>query len=48
MAWEVGISRYKLLNIGWINKILSYSPGDYMQYPVISHNGKEYITEKNA
>ena len=39
-GWEVGISRYKLLYIGWINKILPYSTGDYKQYPVISHNGK--------
>ena len=29
-------------NIGWINKVLLYSTGNYIQYPVINHNGKEY------
>ena len=39
----MGISRCKLLNIGWINKkALLYSTGNYAQYPVINHNGKEY------
>ena len=39
----VGISRYKLLHIGWINnKVLLYSTGNYIQYPIINHNGKEY------
>ena len=34
--WECGISRCKLLYIGWINnKVLLYSTGDYIQYPVI-------------
>ena len=43
MDWEFGISRRKLLCIGWINyKVLLYSAGNYIQYPVISHNGKEY------
>ena len=29
---------------GWINnKVLPYSTGNYIQYPVINHNGKEYI-----
>ena len=37
-------SRCKLLYIEWINsKVLHYSTRDYIQYPVISHNGKEYI-----
>ena len=41
--WEFGISRCKLLYTGWINnKVLLYSTGNYIQYPVISHNGKEY------
>ena len=44
MHWEFGISRYKLLYIGWINnKVLLYSTGNYVQYSVINHNGKEYI-----
>ena len=46
MDWEVGISRCKLLYIGWINnKALLYSTGNYIQYPVINHNGKEYEKE---
>ena len=43
MDWESGISRCKLLYIGWINnKVLLYS---YIQYPVINHNVKEYEKE---
>ena len=45
--WELGISRYKLVYIEWINnKVLLYSTGNYIQYPVINHNGKEH--EKNV
>ena len=37
------ISRCKLLYIEWINnKVLLYSTGNYIQYPVINNNGKEY------
>ena len=44
--WESRIRRCKLLYIGWINnKILLYSTGNYIQYPVIHHNGKEYEEE---
>ena len=40
--WEFGISRGKLLYIEWINnKVLLYSTGNYIQCPVINHNGKE-------
>ena len=43
MVWEAGVSRCKLLYIGWINnKILLYSTENYIQYPMINHNGKEY------
>ena len=28
------------------NKVLLYSPGNYIQYPVINHNGKEYERHK--
>ena len=46
MDWEFGISRCKLLYIGWINKmVLLYSIGNYIQYSVINHNGKEYEKE---
>ena len=42
-VWEFGISRYKPLYMGWIsNKILPNSTGNYIQYPMINHNGKEY------
>ena len=40
--WEFGIRKSKILNIGWINKILLYRTGNYIQYPVTSHNGKNY------
>ena len=44
--WEFGISRGKLLYIGRINnKVLLYSTGNYIQYPGINHNGKEYEKE---
>ena len=43
MVWEAGVSRCKLLYIEWINnKILLYSTENYIQYPMINHNGKEY------
>ena len=44
IEWEFGVSRCKLLYMEWINnKVLLYSTGNYIQYPVINHNGKEYI-----
>ena len=46
MDWDFGISRCKRSYIGWIIKALPYSTGNYIQYPVINHNGKEY--EKNV
>ena len=42
---SIAISRYKLLYIEWINKVLLFSTGNYIQYPVINHNGKEYEKE---
>ena len=46
MDWEFGISRCKLLYVEWINnKVILYSTGNYIQYPVINHNGKEYERE---
>ena len=45
-GWELGISICKLLYIGWINnKVLLYSTGKYIQYPVINHDGKEHEKE---
>ena len=47
MEWEVGVSRCKLLYIEWINnKVLLYSTENYIQYPVINHNGKEFLKKK--
>ena len=38
---EFRINRCKLLYTEWINnKVLLYSIGNYIQYPVINHNGK--------
>ena len=45
-GWEFGFSRCKQLYIGWINnKVLLYSTGNYIQYPVINHNEEEYEEE---
>ena len=41
-GWESGVSWCELLYTGWINtKILLNSTGNYLQYPVLSHNKKE-------
>ena len=43
MDWEFRMSRHKLSHREWINnKVLLYSTRNYIQYPVINHNGKEY------
>ena len=44
-CWEFGVSRCKLLHTEWINKVLAYSTENYVQYPGINHNGKEYKKE---
>ena len=44
MGWEFGITRCKLLYVEWINsKVLLYSRGNYIPYPVINHKWKEYV-----
>ena len=44
--WEFGVSRCKLLQIEWINnKVVLYGTGNYIQYPRINHNWKEYKKE---
>ena len=44
--WEFAISRHILLYTEWINnKVLLCSTGNYVQYPMINHNGKEYEKE---
>ena len=41
-TWSLGLA-CKLLYMGWINnEFLLYSTEKYIQYPEISHNGKEY------
>jgi hypothetical protein len=41
--WEFGISRCKILYVEWINKkVMLYSTGNYIQYPMINCNGKKY------
>ena len=43
MEWEVGVSRSDLLYLECINnKVVPYSTENYMEYPVIKHNGKEH------
>ena len=48
--WEFGVSRYKLVYMGWISsEVLLYSTGNYVPYPVTNHSGKIckriYVTE---
>ena len=44
--WEFGIIRCELLYIEWIsNKVLLYSVWNYVQYPMMNQNGKEYEKE---
>ena len=44
--WESGISRLKLFYIERINNtVLLYSTGNYIQYLVINHNGKQHENE---
>ena len=39
----LGVGRCKLLHLEWINnKVLHGSTGNYILYPMINHNGKEY------
>ena len=46
MGCEFGVSKCKLLHIGWINsKALLYGTENYIQYPVITHHGKEHEKE---
>ena len=43
MDWEFGVGRCKLLHLECIdNQVLLYSTGNYIQHPVVNHNGKEY------
>ena len=43
LDWKFGVNRCKLLHMEQTeNKVLLYSTGNYIQYPGIKHNGKEY------
>ena len=43
MHWDFGVGGCKLLHLEWVNnKVLMYSTGNYIHYPVINHSGKEY------
>ena len=43
MDWKFETGRCKLCHLEWINKkVLLYSTGNYIKYPVINHSGKEY------
>ena len=44
MGCEFGVSKCKLLHIGWINsKVLLYGTENYTQYPVITHHERECV-----
>ena len=44
MEWEFGVSRYRLLYMEWISsKVLLYGIENYVQYPMINHNGKYFF-----
>ena len=41
MDWEFGVSRCKLLHLGWISKkVLQYSTGNYIQSLGTGHDGR--------
>ena len=44
MGWVAAVRRCKLLYRGWINN-RSYCTGNYIQHPVMSHNGEEHQKE---
>ena len=47
MEWDIGVIRCKLLCIEWIkSKALLQSTENYIQYLMISHNGKEYFLKR--
>jgi len=49
MERKFEVNRCKPLYLGWIsNKVLLSSTGNYIQYPVINHNGKEHEKKKEC
>ena len=48
MDWKFGVNKGKLLYSRLINnKDLLHSAGNYIQYPMVNHNGKEFL-KKNV
>ena len=47
MKWEFGFSRCKLLYVEWNNNNIYCIAENYIQYPMINLNGKEYL-KKNV
>ena len=46
LDWELGVSRCKLLHLGWIiYEVLLYSTGNYIQSPGIDCDGRKYTKE---
>ena len=46
MVEKFGVNRCKLVFIGWINiRVLLFSTGNYVQYPIIKHNGEKIPSE---
>ena len=46
-SWGLADANYYTENGEWINnKVLVCSTGNYIQYPGINHNGKEYLKKK--
>ena len=44
VEWGIEVSRGELLYREWINnKVLLHGTGNYIQYSIINHNGKEYL-----
>ena len=42
--WEVGVSRRKLLHVEWMDgRVLPRSTENYVQCPVMDHNGKRIL-----
>ena len=47
MNWEVGVSRFQLSYTERIkNKVFIYITENYIQYPLINRNGKEYLKKR--
>ena len=47
LEWEVGVSRCRLLYVEWISsKVLLYGTENCVQYPMVNHDGKEYLKKE--